>query len=84
MEDPDAELTLKLLKLTPQENELTVVRSDSEFMKDYNSTAKQQSSASQIIISTEDSENVSATDPPTLEQACKRLGKDQGFVFVPT
>lgn len=41
-EDPDAELTLKLLKITPQLNGLQVQRTDSEFMKDYNSTANKQ------------------------------------------
>ena len=37
--DDDAELTLKLLKITPKVEELSVQRSDSEFLKDYNSTA---------------------------------------------
>lgn len=44
--DVDPALTLKLLKITPQLNELQVQRSDSEFLKDYNSTAKQQCSNS--------------------------------------
>ena len=39
-DDPDAELTLKLLKISPKLNELNIKRTDSEFMKDYNSTAK--------------------------------------------
>ena len=37
-DDADAELTLKLLKITPKVEELEVQRSDSEFLKDYNST----------------------------------------------
>ena len=40
-DDADAELTLKLLRITPNVEALEVVRSDSEFLKDYNSTAKQ-------------------------------------------
>jgi len=32
-DDADAELTLKLLKITPKEKELEVQRSDSEFLK---------------------------------------------------
>ena len=69
--DADAELTLKLLKITPKEKELEVQRSDSEFLKDYNSTtAKQQSGFSQAMIMTEGSEDLSI-EPPSLEQAYK-------------
>lgn len=65
--DADAELTLKLLKITPKEKELEVQRSDSEFLKDYNSTtAKQQPGFSQAILMTEDGEDLSV-EPPTLE-----------------
>ena len=65
--DADAELTLKLLKITPKEKELEVQRSDSEFLKDYNSTtAKQQPGFSQAILMTEDGEDLSV-EPPSLE-----------------
>jgi len=83
-QDQDAELTLKLLKITPQMNGLQVKRTDSEFLKDYNSTARQKSSTSHIIISTEGSESVENSEPPSLEQACKQMGKDQSFMFAPS
>ena len=73
-QDADAELTLKLLKITPKTNELQVQRTDSEFLKDYNSTAKQQSAASHHIISTEGSDD---HDSPSLEQAYKLVAMDQ-------
>ena len=68
-DDADAELTLKLLKITPKEKELEVQRSDSEFLKDYNSTtAKQQPPGfSQVIVMTEGSDE--SIEAPCLEQA---------------
>ena len=73
-DDADPELTLKLLKITPKVEELEVQRSDSEFLQDYNSTSlKQQCGASQVIISTEGTDDLSM-DNPTLEQAYKMLG----------
>jgi len=69
-------LTLKLLKITPPVNELNVKRTDSEFMKDYNSTAKQPPAHSQAIISTEGSEDALVAERPSLDQAYKMLAKD--------
>jgi hypothetical protein len=42
-DNADAELTLKLLKITPKEKELEVHRRDSEFLKQFITTAKKQS-----------------------------------------
>lgn len=54
----DAQLTLKLLKISPKVNELKLKKSDSEFLKDFNSTSLHQYvSSSQLIVSTEDSED---------------------------
>ena len=63
-DETDAQLTLKLLKITPKENELEVRRSDSEFMKDYNSAAMQ---SSHIVNTTEGSEEILSTEAPTFE-----------------
>lgn len=75
--DADAELTLKLLKITPKVEELSVQRSDSEFLKDYNSTARQQSASSQVVISTEGSDENVSLEAPILEQAYKMMAPEQ-------
>lgn len=76
--DADPELTLKLLKITPKENELEVRRSDSEFLQDFNSTSMKQQCTSQVIISTEGSDNLSM-DNPTLEQAYRIVGNGSTY-----
>lgn len=92
----DAQLTLKLLKISPKVNELKLRKSDSEFLKDFNSTSMHQYvSSSQLIVSTdEDSdgdwlENSTGQElQPTLEQAYQMMASDKfssevGFMFAP-
>ena len=63
------------------------MRTDSEFMKDYNSTAKQASTSSQRIISTESSE--SSAESVNLEETYKMMFADKtrytdkGFMIAP-
>lgn len=95
-DDAHAELTLKLLKISPKVNELAVVKSDSEFLQEYNSTAKKQThnisqseqSQAQHIISTEGSECPSI-EVPNFEQAYRMMTSgpdtsDVTFMFAPT
>lgn len=92
LDDADAELTLKLLKITPKEKELEVHRSDSEFLKDYNSTKAKQHPQhpgfSQVILPTDGSDDHSI-EAPNFEEAYKlmatsKLSSDfSGFMFAP-
>lgn len=85
-QDPDAQQTLNLLCLKPKE--LEVRKTDSEFLKDYNTTAMQQSvPSSQVVITTEGSENLS-TEAPSLEMAYKmmttsQISSDVGIFYAP-
>ena len=85
-QDPDAQQTLNLLCLKPKE--LEVKKTDSEFLKDYNTTAMQQSApSSQVVITTEGSENLS-TEAPSLEMAYKmmttsQISSDVGIFYAP-
>lgn len=71
LDNADAELTLKLLQITPKEKELEVKRSDSEFLRDFrNSTSGKQFTAagfSQAIIMTTDGSDEMSIDGPSLE-----------------
>ena len=91
----DAQLTLKLLKISPKVNELKLKKSDSEFLKDFNSTSLHQyCSSSQLIVSTEESDEclsnsvLSNEMQPSLEQAYQMMASDKfssdiGFMFAP-
>ena len=91
----DAQLTLKLLKISPKVNELKLKKSDSEFLKDFNSTSLHQyCSSSQLIVSTEESDEclsnsvLSNEMQPSLEQAYQMMASDKfssdiGFMSAP-
>ena len=85
-QDPDAQQTLNLLCLKPKE--LEVRKTDSEFLKDYNTTAMQQTiPSSHAVITTEGSENLS-TEAPSLEMAYKmmttsQISSDVGIFYPP-
>jgi hypothetical protein len=83
-----------LLKISPKVNNLAIKKSDSEFLKDFNTTSMHSYyNSSQLIVSTEDSEaendNLSMEAPPSsLEQAYQMMAADKfssevGFMFAP-
>jgi len=86
-----------LLKISPKVNELKLKKSDSEFLKDFNSTSMHQYfTSSQLIVSTEESDEylesssgiLSTEMQPSLEQAYQMMASDKfsseiGFMFAP-
>jgi len=82
-----------LLKISPKVHELKLKKSDSEFLKDFNSTSMHQYvSSSQLIVSTEETDEcsgvLSTEMQPSLEQAYQMMASDKfsseiGFMFAP-